>query len=66
MTTQEIQKLQQAGFTIDQIAEIDKKMSRRAGFRALIRMAQTVQDYETPESEWTEAWKIAAVMRCAQ
>jgi hypothetical protein len=66
MTTQELQKLRQAGFTIDQIAELDAKLTKRVGFRALVRTAEVARTYQTTESEWQEAWKIAAAIGDAQ
>lgn len=65
MTTQELQQLKEAGFSIDQIAEIDTKLDKRVGFRELVRMAKIAQDYDTPEIDWQEAWRLATVMRSA-
>lgn len=62
MTLAELQKLREAGYTVDQIAELDTKFSKRLGFRALVHMMSVLQWYETPESDVQEAWRIAAII----
>jgi len=66
MTIQELQKLKEAGFTVEQIADLDAKLSKRVGFRALVHMMGVLQAYETPFSEVQEAWRLAAATRCMQ
>jgi phosphopantetheine adenylyltransferase len=62
MTIQEIQKLKEVGFTVEQIEELDLKLKKRVGFRALVHMMRTLQDYQTPFSEVVEAWRLAAII----
>ena len=66
MDIQEMQQLKDAGFTIEQITEIDAKLTKRVGFRALVHMMGVLQFYDTPFDEVIEAWRLAAVTRSAQ
>jgi hypothetical protein len=66
MTLAELQKLREAGYTVDQIAELDTKLTRCVGFRALVHMMTVLQFYDTPFSEVQEAWRLATVTRGTQ
>lgn len=66
MTIQELQALHQAGFTAEEIEEIELRYQKKVGFRALVQMASTLQDYNVPFSEIVDAWRLAAVTRSVQ
>ena len=66
MDIQELQKLKDAGFTMEQIEEIAVRYQKKVGFRALVQMMLCLQDLSVPFSEVTEAWQLAAVTRSAQ